>query len=224
MEGYREEPQMSIEIEVPVLDVAGKNTGEYVVKTLTKEEFVKRAEALPDMKVCLKCKKQLPLVDFGKDKRQTDGINRYCKVCHRANCAKARSKRKKPCVYQLFFTDGCTYIGSTTQNFNDRLAVHRAKVKKNIHTNHIFNRYEPEDISGRVLMEISKEHELRMNEYVLIKHYKNLYGNQCLNAYEYTGVKVENKGQENEGNNQLGEHRGSFRNGIGPTEEVELES
>ena len=48
---------MSIEIEVPVLDVAGNNTGEYIVKTLTKEEFVERAEALPDMKVCLKCKK-----------------------------------------------------------------------------------------------------------------------------------------------------------------------
>lgn len=142
-------------------------------------------------KDCKKCGHTLSHLDYGKDKRQKDGMNRFCKPCHRENCSVARAKRRKPCVYQLFFTDGSTYIGSTTQNFNDRLAVHRAKAKKNTHTNTQFNRYEPEDITGHILMVIDKEHELRMNEYVLIKHFKNLYGARCLNAYAYTGIKIE---------------------------------
>jgi hypothetical protein len=135
-------------------------------------------------------------MDFGRDKRQANGLNRYCKPCHRGKCAAARKKRQKPCVYQLFFTDGSTYIGSTTQNFNDRLAVHRAKIAKDTHTNKIFNRYEPEDISGRVLLYIDDEKELRMNEYVLIKHFKAQYENKCLNKHCYTGVKVEDTRQE----------------------------
>lgn len=151
-----------------------------------------------DMKICKKCNNQLPMADFGRDKRQPDGMNRYCKPCHRANCNKARAKRKKPCVYQLYFTDGCTYIGSTTQNFSDRLAVHRSKVAKGTHTNSIFNRYEPEDITGRVLLQIDKTEDLRMNEYVLIKHFKSLYGEQCLNRYFYTGAKIENERPKDE--------------------------
>lgn len=187
------------DIEVPVLDLAGNNTGEYIMKTITDEEFAEREKNLPEMKVCKKCSKTLPLMDFGRDKRQKDGMNRFCKPCHRDNCNKARKKRQKPCVYQLYFTDGCTYIGSTTQNFNDRLAVHRAKVAKSTHTNKVFNRYEPEDITGRVLLFIDDEKELRMNEYVLIKHFKNLYAARCLNKYQYTGAKPnENQGQKNE--------------------------
>jgi hypothetical protein len=198
------------DIRCPVLDVAGNPTGEFIMRTITDEQFEERKRNLPDMKKCLKCNETYPLMDFGKDKRQKDGLNRYCKPCHRANCNKARKKRKKPCVYQLFFTDGCTYIGSTVQNFNDRLAVHRAKVAKSTHTNKIFNRYEPEDISGRVLLLINEEQDLRMNEYVLIKHFKSLYGEKCLNKYQYTGVKIENQRQENEGNNQLGETGGEI--------------
>jgi predicted GIY-YIG superfamily endonuclease len=137
-------------------------------------------------------------MDYGRDKRQTDGLNRYCKPCHRGNCTKARAVRHKPCVYQLFFTDGCTYIGSTIQNFHDRLSVHRAKIRKKIHTNKLFNQYESEDISGRIIMYVQDEQELRMNEYVLIKHFKELYGSKCLNAYFTTGILNENKRQKNE--------------------------
>lgn len=216
---------MTIEVNVPVLDVAGNNTGEYNTMKLTKDEFVKRAKTLPDMKICRKCNNQLPLMDFGNDKRKPDGKNIYCKPCHRENCKKARAKRKKPCVYQLFFTDGCTYIGSTTQNFPDRLAVHRAKVATKTHTNSVFNQYEPEDITGKVLMFVENEEELRMNEYVLIKHHKNLYKKNCLNAYMTTGVKVEkDKGQKEQVPTELANSGGPFRNGIGPTEGVELES
>lgn len=189
MESFGEKSQMTIEINVPILDIAGQNTGEYTVKKLTKEQFIKRAEKLPDMKVCKKCNNQLPLMDFGNDKRKPDGKNIYCKPCHRSNCKKARAKRKKPCVYQLFFTDGCTYIGSTTQNFPDRLAVHRSKVASKTHSNSVFNQYEPEDITGRVLMFVDDEEELRMNEYVLIKHHKNFYKKRCLNAYMTKGGK-----------------------------------
>ena len=197
------------EIRYPALDVAGNPTGEFFMRTITDEQFTEREKNLPVMKVCKKCSETYPDMDFGKDKRQKDGLNRFCKPCHRGNCAKSRKKRQKPCVYQLFFTDGCTYIGSTTQNFGDRLAVHRSKVAKSIHTNKIFNRYEPEDISGRMLLLINDEQDLRMNEYVLIKHFKNLYGDKCLNKYAYTGYKNEDKEQE-KGSSQLGETGGEI--------------
>jgi|TARA_R100000501_G_C2564399_1_gene73757 hypothetical protein len=157
------------------------------------------SQSKEETKVCLKCKETLVLEEYGKDKRQTDGLNRYCKPCHRENCAKARMNRSKPCVYQLFFTDGCTYIGSTIQNFSDRLAVHRAKVRTKIHTNRIFNRYEPEEISGRVLLELKDRKELRMNEYVLIKHFRESYGDKCLNQTDYTGIEREQTNVSSQG-------------------------
>ena len=191
-------------IKAPVLDIAGSPTGEFYMKILSNEEFEKREENLPSMKKCLKCKEDYPEMDYGRDKRQSDGLNRYCKPCHRGNCAKARKKRSKPCVYQLFFTDGSTYIGSTIQNFNDRLSVHRAKIAKKIHTNKHFNGYEPEDCTGKVLLYVNDEQELRRNEYVMIKHFMEVYGHRCLNSYLYTGIKIEeNKGQENEDTNKL---------------------
>ena len=190
-------------VEAPIIDCAGNPTGLTYEIELSDEEFKLREAMLPPMKVCKKCKVNYPTFDYGKDKRQSDGLNRYCKPCHRGNCAKARKKRCKPCVYQLFFTDGSTYIGSTIQNFNDRLAVHRAKVAKKIHTNKLFNNFEPEDITGKVLLYLDSEDELRRNEYVMIKHYKNVYGAHCLNSYMYTGAKVENKGQENENQSEV---------------------
>ena len=185
-------------VNCPVLDLAGNPTGEFFEREFTQEEFEERKKKLPERKRCLKCKYEFPLGDYGRDKRQTDGLNRYCKPCHRGNCTKARAARHKPCVYQLFFTDGCTYIGSTIQNFHDRLSVHRAKIRKKIHTNKLFNQYESEDISGRIIMYVQDEQELRMNEYVLIKHYKELYGSKCLNAYFTTGILNENKRQKTE--------------------------
>jgi len=211
-------------IKVPVLDYAGKATGETYMKNFTEEELKERNKNLPsDMKGCKKCHQVLPIIDFGSDVRQPDALNRYCKPCHRKNCSKARSKRKKPAVYQLFFTDGSTYIGSTTQNFNDRLAVHRAKVAKNIHTNKLFNYYEPEDITGRVLMFIDKERDLRMNEYALIKHFKSVYGAKCLNFVTYKEVDCEVERSQIEVNGILDENGGEVCNGVGQTKEVELE-
>jgi predicted GIY-YIG superfamily endonuclease len=190
-------------IRVPCLDMAGNPTGDFIMRVITQEEFEKREKAMPNMKVCLRCKESYPEMDFGRDKRQTDGLNRYCKPCHRGNCAKSRKKRSKPCVYQLFFTDGSTYIGSTVQNFSDRLAVHKAKIAKKNHTNKYFNGYEPEDCTGKVLLYVEDEEELRRHEYVMIKHYMEVYGHRCLNAYLYTGIKIENKGQENENQSEL---------------------
>ena len=190
-------------IKVPVLDIAGNPTGGFYMKILTNEEWEKREEALPDMKVCKKCKESYPEMDFGKDKRQTDGLNRYCKPCHRNNCTRSRKKRSKPCVYQLFFTDGSTYIGSTVQNFSDRLSVHRAKIAKKNHTNKYFNGYEPEDCTGKVLLYVEDEQELRKNEYVMIKHFMEVYGHRCLNGNLYTGIKNEDKGQEKQDNSEV---------------------
>lgn len=190
-------------IKAPVLDMAGNPTGEFYMKILSSEEFEKRKVNLPEMKKCKKCAEDYPEMDFGRDKRQSDGLNRYCKPCHRNNCTRSRKKRSKPCVYQLFFTDGSTYIGSTVQNFSDRLSVHRSKIAKKTHTNKYFNGYEPEDCTGKVLLYVNDEQELRKNEYVMIKHFMEVYGNRCLNAYLYTGVKNENKGQEEQNNSEV---------------------
>ena len=35
------------------------------------------------MKQCYKCKKELEVTDFGKDKSKADGLNVYCKECIR---------------------------------------------------------------------------------------------------------------------------------------------
>ena len=190
-------------VEAPIIDCAGNPTGLTYELELSDEEFEKREANLPEMKVCKKCQVNYPTFDYGKDKRQSDGLNRYCKPCHRGNCAKARKKRCKPCVYQLFFTDGSTYIGSTVQNFGDRLAVHKAKIAKRTHTNKYFNGYEPEDCTGKVLLYVDDEQELRKHEYVMIKHFREVYGHRCLNAYLYTGVKIEDKGQEKQDNSKV---------------------
>lgn len=36
------------------------------------------------MKVCCRCKQELPLEAFGKDKSKQDGLNLKCKQCNRA--------------------------------------------------------------------------------------------------------------------------------------------
>ena len=212
-------------VRVPVLDFAGKPTGETHMKSFTQVEMAERDKKLPsDMKGCKKCHAVLPATDFGSDIRQKDALNRFCKPCHRKNCAKSSKKKKKPAVYQLFFTDGSTYIGSTIQNFDARLAVHRAKVAKNTHTNKLFNFYEPEDITGHVLMFIDKERDLRMNEYALIKHFKSVYGAKCLNYVTYKEVDCEIERKQIESSGVLAEDGGKVLNGIGPEEGMELES
>ena len=36
------------------------------------------------MKRCLDCEQSLPLTEFGVDKREPDGVRKYCRTCHAA--------------------------------------------------------------------------------------------------------------------------------------------
>lgn len=45
------------------------------------------------MKQCRKCKQELILTDFTKDKRAKDGLSPYCKRCQNRNCLKTRAHK-----------------------------------------------------------------------------------------------------------------------------------
>jgi len=177
------------------------------IRENTQMKFVKnkdrdyKEEERSGRKHCRKCEKLFEFSRFGKDKSQRDGMNRFCRSCHNRITRQTIKRRGLPCVYQLFFSDGCTYIGSTNQNFDHRLAVHRSKVAGKIHTNKRFNNYNPENITGIVLQTYKRDDEigLRRHEFILIKHFKELYGVKCLNAYiTKPGELIEIKRKESE--------------------------
>ena len=182
-----------------------------------------------NLKRCSKCDCEQDRSCFSKSKTSKDKLQGYCKTCakaYRSNWAddnpdilrgyalRYRAESRKPCVYQLMFSDGSAYIGSTVQNFQGRLAVHKSKIKSKTHTNAKFNTYEEEDVTGMVLAYFDDETTLRQHEYVMIKHYTSLYKDKCLNSYNInvaepkeidanilaviSGSNYENKRQEGE--------------------------
>lgn len=55
-----------------------------------KEDFEKRT------KVCCRCKKELPIKMFSKDRSRNDGLNVYCKKCY---SMKAKEYKRNYCVF-----------------------------------------------------------------------------------------------------------------------------
>lgn len=47
----------------------------------------------PKTKVCAKCGRELPIENFGTNKRATDGHKSYCRDCENENCRKYRAKK-----------------------------------------------------------------------------------------------------------------------------------
>ena len=45
-------------------------------------------------KKCIHCGRELPISSFNKCSRSADGLQSYCKDCHREENAKARARRK----------------------------------------------------------------------------------------------------------------------------------
>jgi hypothetical protein len=52
------------------------------------------------MKQCCKCKQEKPLTDFNKKSANRDGLERYCKECHRAKNRKHYEANKAKYVAQ----------------------------------------------------------------------------------------------------------------------------
>lgn len=48
------------------------------------------------MKRCSRCKQELPLGMFGKNKAQKDGLNNECKTCAKKSCKISRANIKCP--------------------------------------------------------------------------------------------------------------------------------
>ena len=68
-------------------------------------------------KICSRCKKELPIEDFGKTKSTNDGLQAYCKQCEKQyrNENKDRIKRCKDSKYNTFGrTKGSTIRGQST--------------------------------------------------------------------------------------------------------------
>ncbi len=52
------------------------------------------------MKQCCRCKEHKPLTDFNKKSANPDGLERYCKICHRAKNKKHYEANKAKYVEQ----------------------------------------------------------------------------------------------------------------------------
>ena len=55
-------------------------------------------------KMCVSCKTEKPLEDFGKNRRQLDGLNYYCKVCNTARVKKYRAAEGALSLHKLEIT------------------------------------------------------------------------------------------------------------------------
>jgi hypothetical protein len=55
-------------------------------------------------KMCVSCKTEKPLEDFGKNRRQLDGLNYYCKACNTARVKKYRAAEGALSLHKLEVT------------------------------------------------------------------------------------------------------------------------
>ena len=51
------------------------------------------------MKKCLKCGKDLPETNYGKDLKRQDGLTPYCKACRRKYYRQISGKGRRPLAY-----------------------------------------------------------------------------------------------------------------------------
>jgi len=57
------------------------------------EEETEEPEPPKTTKVCAQCGRELPIENFGTNKRATDGHKSYCRDCENENCRKYRAKK-----------------------------------------------------------------------------------------------------------------------------------
>ena len=48
-------------------------------------------------KVCVRCKESKPLTEFSKDRRNKDGLNKYCRACKKFYNDAQKEYRKNAC-------------------------------------------------------------------------------------------------------------------------------
>lgn len=66
----------------------------YVKREAEKKETVtEQPVEVPTTKVCAKCKRELPVENFGHSLKNKNGLKSYCRDCENENCRKYRAKR-----------------------------------------------------------------------------------------------------------------------------------
>jgi hypothetical protein len=76
-----------------------------------------------ETKICTKCEKNISINNFGKSKRNKDGIKTWCRNCESENMAAWRLKHKKPKKPLQTKEERLQYLRSSKYKISNRIAV-----------------------------------------------------------------------------------------------------